>query len=87
MSRLPLVLLACTGCAQVLAQLQTSQSNNAVDSDGVHHVVMDGRTERVGPYWGPECERIDAPHRTAYRDSEAEPTMGKQPNLAHNPED
>lgn len=50
------------------------------------HVTLAGEVYRVGPYWGPECERIGADKRRVYKE-EAEPTMGKQPNLAHDPAD
>jgi len=68
-----------SGCV-ALARLQTS-------SDGVHLIQNGHHPERVGPYWGPECVRIDAPTNTHYASSPAEPTMGKQPNLAHDPAD
>lgn len=64
--------------------------SNSAGGDGPEgrHVAIDGRTYRVGPYWGPECERIGAYRNevTPY-DPEPAPTMGKQPNLSSDPAD
>lgn len=63
-------------------------NGSAGDGPEGHHVQIEGRTYRVGPYWGPECERIGAYRNevTPY-DPEPAPTMGKQPNLASDPAD
>lgn len=72
-----------TGCL-ALARLGPGGTTT---HDGVHLVHNGHHPERVGPYWGPECVRIGAPTNTHYASSPAEPTMGKQPNLAHDPAD
>lgn len=57
-------------------------------SSGIPYIGSGNNRERVGPYWGPECERIGAPTEPIRgRHTDADPTMGKQPNLAHDPAD
>lgn len=73
------------GCVQ-LAQL--GHSNGTSTSNGIPYVGSGNNRERVGPYWGPECVRIGAPTEPIRgSNTDADPTMGKQPNLAHDPAD
>ena len=58
MQRLLLVLL-CAGCG-ILKLVPSNGSGGAGDGPEGHHVQIEGRTYRVGPYWGPECVRIGA---------------------------
>jgi hypothetical protein len=77
---------ALAGCVQMLQAMQHDTGPSAGDGPEGHHVVIEGRVYRVGPYWGPECERpnVGAEKREVYRsEKEAEPTGGKQPNLSH----
>jgi hypothetical protein len=85
-----LVLAACLpGCVALaqLAQQGGSSSASSTGPDGAHHVEIAGRTYRVGPYWGPECDRIGAPKEEVTPYGEPHATMGKQPNLSHDPAD
>ena len=57
-------------------------------TSGIHYIGEGNNVRRVGPYWGPECEKIGAPTEPIRgRDADADPTRGKQPNLAHDPAD
>jgi hypothetical protein len=79
-----LLLPLLPGCI-ALAQLAHPGS---AGPGNAHYISHDGHPARVGPYWGPECERIgEQPSIIRYGDKEAEPTMGKQPNLSHDPTD
>ena len=87
MQRLLLVTVLA-GCG--IIKLIPSNSAGGAGGDGPegHHVQLEGRTYRVGPYWGPECERIGAYKNEVSRgETEAEPTGGKQPNLSSDPAD
>jgi len=81
MQRLSLLFMLAAGCGI----LKLVPQDTIQGSEG-RHVSIGGETFRVGPYWGPECERIGSDKRRVYKE-EAEPTMGKQPNLAHDPAD
>jgi len=74
-------LFLAAGCG--IIKLVPSNGSGATDGPEGHHVAIEGRTYRVGPYWGPECDRIGAYKNevTPYT-PEPEPTMGKQPNLS-----
>ena len=59
-------------------------------SNGIHYIGDGNQRERVGPYWGPECLREPVSAHTnsvGYNETDAEPTMGKQPNVSHDPAD
>src|SRR3569832_2498125 len=78
----PLLLAACG-----ILKLVPANGGGGDGPEG-HHVAIEGRTYRVGPYWGPECERIGAyKHEVTPYDPEPEPTMGKQPNQSADPAD
>jgi hypothetical protein len=80
MQRLLLATLLLAGCG--IIKLVPSNGGGGDGAEG-HHVQIEGRTYRVGPYWGPECERIDAyKNQVTPYDPEPAPTMGKQPNLS-----
>lgn len=103
MSRFALLSCALTSLAAcaTIAKLgdNGSRSHSAVGPHGEHHVVIDGRGYRVGPYWGPECttdpvnaqaneiqhHRLEDHVIEKWVEDEPHPTMGKQPNLAHDP--
>jgi len=73
-----------------LAQLggNSGSSASSSTSNGIPYVGSGNNRERVGPYWGPECVRIGAPSEPIRGDQkEADPTMGKQPNIAHDTTD
>ena len=84
-----LVALAGTGCGLIKLVSPAKPGDTSVAEDGSHRVTLaDGRTYRVGPYWGPECDRIGAPRNEVTPYTQVpEPTMGKQPNLSHDPAD
>ncbi|MEP6861804.1 MAG: hypothetical protein ABJE66_14350 [Deltaproteobacteria bacterium] len=90
MQRLLLTLVIAAlpmGCG-ILKLVPSDGSGGGGDGPEGHHVQLEGRTYRVGPYWGPECDRIGAYKNEVNRgESEAEPTMGKQPNLSADPAD
>ncbi|MDQ3368284.1 MAG: hypothetical protein M3680_22900 [Myxococcota bacterium] len=74
-----------TGCVALAARLQGPSGSSP--NEGVHYAQVGGSIHRVGPYWGPACVRIEAPSNHRASDGDAEPTLGKQPNLAHDPAD
>ena len=91
-----LALALLTGCVPLFqvvgsaAGRSDSDSNSTSSTQGPEgrHVAIEGKIYRVGPYWGPDCERIGADKRQVYRnEAEAVPTGGKQPNLSHDPAD
>lgn len=62
--------------------------DGASSSNGIPYIGSGNNRERVGPYWGPECVKIGAPSEPIRGSQvDADPTMGKQPNLAHDPAD
>lgn len=77
-----LSLTLLTGCHLVkIGDTSTSPS-------GIPYVGAGHNRERVGPYWGPECVKIGAPTEPIRgRHADADPTVGKQPNLSHDPAD
>ena len=80
-----LVLPLLTGCV-ALAQLGNNSGSSS--SNGIPYTGAGNNRERVGPYWCPECVKIGAPSepiRGSQKD--ADPTMGKQPNISHDPAD
>src|SRR5450432_4122481 len=84
MQRVFVALFALVGCGLI----HIAQPGEVTDGPEGHHVQLDGRTYRVGPYWGPECERIGAYKNEVNRgETEAAATAGKQPNLAQDPAD
>ena len=61
---------------------------STTSSNGIPYVGSGHNRERVGPYWGPECVKIGAPSEPIRgRQTDADPTRGKQPNLSHDPAD
>lgn len=81
-TRCLLLAAALAGCGIIKIQ---EPGDTVANPDGAH-LIRDGyETYRVGPYWGPECERdpVDASKNSRVE----EPTMGKQPNLTHDPAD
>jgi hypothetical protein len=85
-------LLVCSALVALLpacvALTQLTHPSAAAGPGNAHYITQDGQLARVGPYWGPECERIgEQASIIRYGDKEAEPTMGKQPNIAQDPAD
>lgn len=88
--------LLSAGCAQ-MAQIAVGTGGGGLggggaaarpSTNGIHYIGEGNRVRRVGPYWGPECEKIGAPSEPIRgRNKDADPTRGKQPNLAHDPAD
>jgi hypothetical protein len=79
------VLAVAIGGCGIIKVIPQSGASSVGDPDGVHLVHDGNTTYRVGPYWGPECEREPV---NAVKDSRLdEPSAGKQPNLANEPAD
>jgi hypothetical protein len=84
MNRISCLLLAAAlgGCGII----KIAQPGEVTTNPDGAHVIREGyETYRVGPYWGPECER--EPVNAGKNSRLEEPSMGKQPNLTHDPQD
>ncbi len=83
--RMIVLAASLSGCVALAQLAQKSSGGGPTGPDGARHVQIDGYMYRVGPYWGPDCERIGAQKERVYTQTNEEPhgTMGKQPNLSH----
>jgi hypothetical protein len=81
-----IVLLLLAGCG--LIHIAPTGGESSVATTGGGHQISEGRrTYHVGPYWGPDCERIGAPKDEINRYAAEKPTVGKQPNIGHDVQD